>query len=134
MQYAATPTQSSSRFGYADPTRMLVVSASAPMRVVLEDLASEAESTSVVGVVAGAEQLGHWLRERCGWNLAVVDSHPAETDQVIAGLRPHSALARIIVLVDALTPTAVEKYLGLGADAVVEKDNTTALRDRLSWC
>jgi AmiR/NasT family two-component response regulator len=134
MQSAATTAKSGSRFGQCDPTRMLVVSPSAPMRGVLQDLASEDETTQVVGIVAGVEQLRQWMRDRRDWNVAVVDSRPSdETDQVIARLRPRSVLGRIIVLVDALTPTSVEKYLGLGADAVVEKANTTALRDRLSW-
>jgi AmiR/NasT family two-component response regulator len=86
----------------------------------------------VVGSLSGAEELQDWLFwDRAGWNLAVVDSR-ADAEQVVADLSREQVPGRIIVLVDALTPTAVEKYMALGVSAVVEKTDTTSLRDRLS--
>lgn len=133
MQSLPTPANSSSRLCFVTGvTRMIVVSPSAPLRGVLQGLVSDAESVQVVGALAGAEELEDWLFwDRGGWNLAVVDSR-SDAEKVVADLSREPVPGRIIVLVDALTPTAVEKYLALGVTAVVEKGDTVALRDRLS--
>ena len=133
MQSLATPAHSSSRLCFVTGvTRMILVSPSAPLRGVLQDLVSNAESVQVVGALAGVEELQDWLFwDRGGWNLAVVDSR-SDAEQVVADLSREAVPGRIIVLVDALTPNAVEKYLALGVTAVVEKGDTAALRERLS--
>ncbi len=133
MHSLSTPANSSSRLCFVTGvTRMLVVSPSGPLRDVLQGLVTDAESVQVVGALSGAEELQDWLFwDRGGWNLAVVDSR-SDAEQVVADLSRETVPGRILVLVDALTPTAVEKYLALGVTAVVEKGDTLALRDRLS--
>jgi DNA-binding NarL/FixJ family response regulator len=133
MQSLSTPANSSSRLCFVTGiTRLIVVSPSAPLRGQLQGLVSDAETVQVVGSLSGAEELKDWLFwDRSGWNLAVVDSR-ADAEQVVADLNREQVPGRIIVLVDALTPNAVEKYLALGVTAVVEKGDTAALRDRLS--
>jgi DNA-binding NarL/FixJ family response regulator len=109
--------------------RVLVVEDAKPMQELLRDLLESVGGFEVVGMASNETAATEWLlKNRGGWDLAIVDLLLAEGSGFTLITRCNREPGAVLVFSDFITPVVRQRCVRLGADGVISKSQFGELR------
>jgi DNA-binding NarL/FixJ family response regulator len=109
--------------------RVLIVEDAKPMQELLRDLLESVGGFEVVGMASNETAATEWLlKNRGGWDLAIVDLLLAEGSGFTLITRCNREPGAVLVFSDFITPVVRQRCVRLGADGVISKSQFGELR------